>query len=286
MSKDVEDRSIPPAIAPLASTLADRFAVLPQTIAIVLAGSQSNGAADAKSDYDFYVYSDREISVADPFGIAQEFADHAEINNQFWEPGDEWIDRDTGFHIDIMYRDPNWSEGQLERLLKEYQASVGYSTCFWWNILTSIPLYDPKGWFQQLQTKVNQPYPKALQQAIIAKNYPILRQNQSSYLHQIELALDRQDIVSVTHRISALLASYFDIIFAVNEVPHPGEKRLVSQVNTLCKKQPEAIALQINNITQAMGSLPILIPLLNLLIDDLDQLLIQEGYITESGQLI
>ncbi|OKH23959.1 hypothetical protein [Chroogloeocystis siderophila] len=80
-----------------------------------------------------------------------------------------------------MYRTPNWIEKQLESILVNHQASVGYSTCLWWNILKSHPVSDRDGWFKYLQHQALQPYPEELRRAIVAKNYPILRQHISLY---------------------------------------------------------------------------------------------------------
>ena len=61
----------------------------------------------------------------------------------------------------------------------------------------------------------------------------------ASYDLQIKKAISRGDKISINHRIAAYLASYFDIIFAVNLVFHPGEKRLIQMVNEKCKIIPE-----------------------------------------------
>ncbi|HEY9831049.1 MAG TPA: DUF4037 domain-containing protein [Stenomitos sp.] len=281
-------------VPPLAKAIAAKFAALPQVVAVALAGSQTSGAANEASDYDFYVYIQSDIPLEMRQTIAQEFAERIEINNQFWETGDEWIDIDSGSGVDLMYRTSQWIEEQIDRVLVYHQASVGYSTCFWWNILTSVGLYDPKGWLKELQQKANQPYPERLKRAIIAKNYPIVRRHISAYTHQLESAIKRQDSVSIIHRTAALFASYFDIIFAVNSVPHPGEKRLVEWVNRLCTKVPDGLEEHIQGMTDSIPlsacngtivSCPYLHQL-NGLIDGLDQLLLAEGLITESGELV
>jgi len=286
-------------VSPLAKAIADKFGALPQVVAVALAGSRTTAASNDASDYDFYVYVQEDIPVEIREAIAQgapaeliarEFGDRIEINNQFWEPGDEWIDTPSGCGVDIMYRTSQWIEEQLDRVLINHQASVGYSTCFWWNILISACLSDKEGWFKQLQEKANQPYPEPLKQAIIAKNYPILRRNISAYTHQLESAINRNESVSIIHRTAALLASYFDIIFAVNSVPHPGEKRLVEWVKKLCLKVPDGLEEHIQGVTDSIPFSAsrdtkmscLYLYQLNTLIDGLDKLLIGEGLITAS----
>jgi hypothetical protein len=209
-------------------------------------------------------------------------APRLELDNRFWEPGDEWVDGPTGIAMDVMYRPPEWIEEQLARSLERCEASVGFSTCFWYNVLHSIPLYDPAGWYAQLQHKADQPYPDDLRRAVVAKNFPILRDNLSAYAHQIEKARGRGDLVSLNHRTAAFLASYFDILFALNRQPHPGEKRLVEWVEKICPIRPAGLGEQVEALITATAardgdwSLP-----LNHLVDALEGLLEGEGLLSK-----
>jgi hypothetical protein len=255
----------------VAQKIADRFALIPEVEAVALAGSRTAQFADDSSDIDLYVYG-REIIPIALRGEIPGDARRSEIGNSVWEPGDEWIDAENGIGIDVMFRTKNWIEDQLARVLKRHEASIGYSTCFWFNIRSSRALFDRSGWFRVLQDNASQPYPDPLKRAIIAKNHPILRNTISSYIHQIELARRRNDPISVNHRTAALLASFFDIVFAVNEQPHPGEKRQLEFAQVLCRNLPIGMADRIRALLASVPDGPV-IERANTLLDGLDQFL-------------
>ena len=108
----------------LASRIAQEYAGFPQVEAIALAGSQSTLTFDQHSDLDFYVYLNSELPFTERQMIAKKFADDPETGNLFFEAGDEWLDRETGIAIDVMFRDVHW----IERVVHQHQASMGYST--------------------------------------------------------------------------------------------------------------------------------------------------------------
>lgn len=247
--------------------VAERFGEIESVRAVALAGSRGAGASDGESDFDLYIYSEQEIRTA----FRRELlGDEAEIDNRFWEPGDEAVDAETGVKVDIMYRSPRWIEDQLDRVLARHEASVGYSTCFWFNVLHSEVLVDRAGWYAGLRERACKPYPEELRRAIVGKNWPILRRNQSSYRRQIELALRREDAFSVLHRVTALLASFFDIWFTVERKPHPGEKRLLAHL-------PEEWGRRVKDVLESDRAT--LLERIDALLDPLDQRLQVEGLI-------
>ena len=255
----------------LAQQIADRYAGTGEVEAVALAGSRLSPFVDEHSDIDLYVYSSVPLTLEQRSKVAID-ALRSEIGNSFWEPGDEWVDGETGISVDVMFRTTPWIEDQLDRVLRRHEASVGYSTCFWYNVRNSRALFDRVGWFKSIQEIAKAAYPAELKRGIVEKNHPILRKNMSSYRHQIGLALERDDAVSLNHRVTVLLASYFDIVFAVNEQPHPGEKRLVRFAEALCRKLPTGMEERVCAVVKRPS-----VAAVDALVDGLDDLLRSEG---------
>jgi hypothetical protein len=255
----------------VARSVARQYEQLTPVQAVAMGGSRGSDQEDESSDIDLYVYVTHPLTLEQRAGVAAG-AKRAEIGNNFWEPGDEWIDPQSGLGIDVMYRELGWIEEQLDRVLIDHKGSIGYTTCFWYNVLHSELLVDRDAWFARLQAKAQQLYPAELKRNIVAKNWPILRDNISSYRHQIELALRRGDLVSVNHRVAALLASYFDSLFAVNEQPHPGEKRLVQFAEQLCSRSPGRMRERVEQVVREPS-----VHSVDELLDGLEELLSREG---------
>lgn len=222
-----------------AQGLADKIARLSGVEAVVLAGSLAAGTADKNSDIDLYVYASPFPTPEERQTLAASVAQTWEVNNQFWETEDLLI-LNSGTKAEIIWRDFGFIQDQKIRTLDRQEAWVGYTTCFWSNLLNSRVLVDKTGRYTALQETARQPYPEALAKNIIAKNLPLLAESLSSYAHQTAQAEDRGDLVTVNHRVAAFLASWFDILFAVNRIPHPGEKKQVMILKTQGRIFPQA----------------------------------------------
>jgi hypothetical protein len=268
--------------ADLARLLASLYETLAEVEAVALGGSRGAAgvAFDDDSDIDVYVFTRDDI----PLEARREIvgraggATRADVGLSFWGPGDEWFHRPTGMKVDIVYFDADWMAGQLDRVLVRHEASLGYSTCFWHTIRGLVPLRDPRGWLAALRARATADYPEELRRNIVALNHPVLRAALPAYAGQLRKAASRGDLVSVNHRLAGLLASYFDIVFAVNRLTHPGEKRLIEAVERSCSIVPAGMAADLETIlTTATTDLPGLAPRVDRLLDRLDEVLAAEG---------
>jgi len=224
--------------------------------AIALGGSRAGETYDAKSDYDVYVYCkiDRLPEKARR-ALLSRYCTRMEIGNHFWEYEDNCV-LNNGVDIDILYRDLDEFAAGIANVVDKYNASNGYTTCMWHNLRTCKILYDRDGRLSALQKRYECAYPTALKNNIIDRNMRLLRYGLPAYETQIAKAVGRGDTVSVNHRVTEFLASYFDIIFAVNELTHPGEKRLVSLCERNCRLLPNNFRQNIETLFSDMFAEP------------------------------
>ena len=260
--------------------IVNEFKRLGEVVAITLAGSCASGRKDNYSDIDINIITDKDIPIEKRESIVKKFSDLMEINNTFWGVSDEFVLRNSSIQIDIVYFDFNWLENGLKNVLEKNNASIGYSTCFWHNVINSLIVFDKTGKFKNLKEKYTIKYPAELKNNIVTKNYPILKKNFSAYYNQIEKAINRKDIVNLNNRIAAFLDSYFDIIFAINEIPHPGEKRLLSIVNTMCNKLPNNALEDIEKLIKDISKCD------NVILEDINEIVMQLDIILKSENLI
>lgn len=216
--------------------IAARYAAMPGVVAVALGGSHGAGKADAHSDIDLYIYHRGQVPVSERRALAEERGKVTNVDTGYWGPEDGWLERTDNLHVEAVFRDVHDMQEYVTSRLERHEPGVGYSTAFLFTFQHSQALFDPTGWLQGMQEKVAQPYPDGLARAIMAHNLPLLRGLISSYPHQLETAVRRGDIVSVNHRLTEFLSSYFDILFALNRTYHPGEKRLLAYAESLTIK--------------------------------------------------
>ena len=236
------------------TALANAFVEAAGVEAVSWGGSAALQRADALSDYDLYVYSRTPVPLEVREKIISSRACRYQLDNAFWELEDDWTEP-NGAEFNAMYRSCQEAEEELERRLRRHVASLGYTTAWCFSISHSQILADPNGWLANLRRQTRERYPAGLVQAILRKNRPVLGGGmQSCYLKQIRAAIVRHDPVSLNHRVAAWLASYFDILFAINGRLHPGEKRLLNYTEEL-PILPEGALTDVGDLCVLAGKL-------------------------------
>ena len=214
------------------------LAELEQVEAIALGGSRAGTHFDEKSDYDVYVYVKAPVEEETRRRLLSEHCSYMEIGNHFWEYEDNCV-LNNGIDIDILYRDLDDFCRGIENVAVRCQPSNSYTTCMWHNLLNCRILYDETGRLAAAKERYAIPYPEALKAAIVERQLKLLDSAMPAYPVQIRKAVKRGDLVSVNHRTAEFLASYFDLIFAINGKTHPGETRLTELCLAECSFLPE-----------------------------------------------
>lgn len=227
----------------------DEYKNFSEVKAIALGGSGVNDTSDNLSDIDVYIFIEKDIAVKNREKLVKQYSSKYEVGGEYFGSGDEFFVDKLNRQLDVMYWNVNWFESIVENTWFKYYPSNGYTTAFLFTLNNFQIIYDKDNWLKTLQDSIQTKYPHELKQNIIKRNMMLLKDKPfASYYEQIKKAINRNDIVSINHRISAFMASYFDIIFAVNELLHPGEKRLVKYAKDNCQILPDNFEENINKL--------------------------------------
>ena len=227
----------------------DEYKKFDETVSIGIGGSSASNYSDNESDIDIYIFIEKDIDIKKRNKLVKKYSTKYETGCEYFGSGDEFLVDKLNKQLDIMYFNKDWFEDIFNSVLIKHTPSNGYTTCFLYTLSVLDIVYDKNNWLNNLKNALHTQYPKELEENIIKRNLALLKDKPfASYYEQINKAVKRNDLNSVNHRVSAFLASYFDIIFAKNKLLHPGEKRLVQYAIQNCKILPEDFEKNINNL--------------------------------------
>lgn len=250
---------------------------LEQVEALALGGSRAGINYDDQSDYDVYVYCNSPISEGKRIKILSKYCSAIEIGNHYWEYEDNCT-LNNSINIDIIYRNLDNFINDISNVTEHFQAHNRYTTCMWHNLINCKIIYDKSDKLLQAKKRFDIPYPDILKENIIKRNMNLLSDTLPSYQNQIEKSVLRNDKISIIHRTTAFLESYFDIIFAMNKLTHPGEKRLIELCKQLCTVLPDNFEDNLNKLfDDLMVNTKKIIDDLNIIILKLKEVLFKEN---------
>lgn len=203
------------------TALAEALMSLPGVCAVAIGGSRATGLADAASDTDAYALVSGTLPApAERARVLRALADDDRVEAQDAFGPEDHLVVDGGL-VEIVYLMADALSEQVDAAFGEGLMSEGFTTCFLHTVATCVPLADD-GALAALRARLAT-YPEPTRRRILADTPEILR----ACLEQLSSACERGDVLMATHRRASVQALWFNMLFALNRVYHPGEKRLL-----------------------------------------------------------
>lgn len=239
----------------MVNKLFQELCALDEVEALALGGSRAGEHFDEASDYDVYLYCRGPVPVETRREILSRYCSVMELGNHFWEYEDN-CRLNNGTDIDLLYRDLDAFTADVAQVVEQFHARNAYTTCMWHNLLTCKVVYDRDGRLTQAKERFSVPYPRRLKENILTQGWKLLHGAMPAYDAQLVKAVKRRDLVSINHRAAGFLETYFDALFALNEVTHPGEKRLVQLCRERCSQLPDHFEENLDRLFQDLYHAP------------------------------
>lgn len=250
----------------------NEYARFPQVRAMAIGGSRAVKRHDAFSDYDVYVYCTEPVPTEQRHRVLEKYCDSMTLDNRFREHEDICIMND-GTELNIVYRNLDEFLSDIDRVVAHYEVLDGCTTAMWHSLLVGRIAYDKGGFLAAAKAKYRVPYPQELKNNIVSYHMSLIKYGVPSYMDQIGKAMKRGDMVNINQNVSRFLSSYFDILFALNEKQHPGDKRLVQISLDECSILPAKFELNIRLLLNSMFKDPAAIAVVELMVAELEKVI-------------
>ncbi len=263
----------------LATRLSPRYFRHPAVTAVAMAHGRDAvlAARPERPHLGLHVYLTDDLPLSARASAAADGAG-VELDSAPGEAGDGWLDSGSGCTVSVVFRRLSRVEESVQAILVRHEAALGRTTCLLHSVRSCIVLDDRDGLLRRLQVTASQPYPEGLRMAIVSRNRPVLRGMRFSHAVQLEEAVLARDAVTVNAVVGAVLASVFDILFAVNRLPHPSGPDLLGYAEQECRILPRHLGNLVGQVVAtAARPGPAVRSAVTELLDALDELLILEN---------
>jgi predicted nucleotidyltransferase len=245
------------------------MADLPGVAALGLGGSTASGLADEDSDLDVYVYYRQPLApAAERAARLHPLADAGTLEVDLPTFGLEDHLRVQGMLIELVYLDLDRLSADAQQAYGQGLSSEGYTTALLYILAHSPVLHDATGEATGLRAQLQAGYPEPTR-ARLLREYPELLRY---YLELLRVSQRRADLLYVQHLRYGLQMIFFNLLFALNRLYHPGGKRLLSHAQR-CAIQPAGLAERWNDTARLSADDSALADRLEALVDDLYRLI-------------
>nr|MDQ2997192.1 DUF4037 domain-containing protein [Chloroflexota bacterium] len=204
----------------LVAVLAD----LPGVAAIALGGSTAAGFADESSDLDVYVYYHEPLAAsADRATRLCALADEGTL-----EAGILTFGLEDHLHvqqklIELIYLDLDRLIAEADRAYSQGLSSEGYTTSLLYILFRNHVFHDATGEVTALRARLHAAYPEPTRTRLLREQPAVLRY----FLELLHVSRRRDDLLYVQHMRYSIQMIFFNLLFALNRMYHPGGKRLL-----------------------------------------------------------
>lgn len=223
---------------------------------IAIGGSYAKGSGDSLSDVDIYLFANEVLPAArrDERVVAEL---GAQARPQSWGADDPFVQGGTDFwhagqRVECWLRSTREVDGTLRacaggEVRREYvvwtvMGFLGYTALA--DVHSMKVVDDPHGTLARWKTAVAT-YPEALRQNILGRFMPEAAFWPENFHYRT--AVQRADVIYTSAIVQQVLQALIQVVFALNRVYFPGEKRLAQAMETL-PVQPSGFARRVQEI--------------------------------------